>query len=521
MNVFIAKILMYQQIRQLSAEGYSITKISAITSLNRRTIKKYLGMTEKEFEAFQESLSDRKKQLLPYEGFVREKLELYRDTSAAQMHDWLKEHFASFPKVNPKTVFNFVHWIRARYNLPVVHQVREYETVPESAYGKQAQVDFGEYIMRTSAGGRIKVFFFCMMLSRSRYKYVWFTTRNFTTELTVVSHEKAFEFFDGIPQEIVYDQDKVLLVSENKGDLILTSVFRAYVQQKDFKLHFCRKADPESKGKVENVIKYIKSNFLYNRTFHNEETLNDEAIAWLGRTANALPHSFTKKEPREEWIIERPMLKPFVPENVNMPAITYMVRKDNTISWKGNFYSVPFGTYRGRSSSVLVRDEAGKLIIMTTDSLEELCRHSISVEKGVKIINTDHKRDKRLELEVLMLSVANQFDNPEAAKNWLGAIYKIKSRYMRDQLQVIQEVLATAECSVIANKVMHFCNQNNILSASDFKAIIQQQLRDSNPKQSPGVHILNPLSGNKLDKNIQPQKGQIEDYQQLFRNEKV
>ena len=212
MNVFIAKFIMYQQIHQLSAEGYSIKKISGIIGLNRRTVKRYLSMTEKEFESFQDSLSDRKKHLLPYQDFVRKKLEAYHDTSAAQMHDWLKEHFADFPDVHPKTVFNFVHWIRDKYNIPLIQQFREYEIVPELPYGKQAQVDFGQYTLRTSRDGRIKVFFFCMMLSRSRYKYLWFSTRHFTTELTVFAHEKAFEFFNGITHEIVYDQDKVLLV---------------------------------------------------------------------------------------------------------------------------------------------------------------------------------------------------------------------------------------------------------------------------------------------------------------------
>lgn len=516
MNVFIAKFLMYHQIQQLDAEGYSLVKIGSLTGLDRRTVKKYLAMSEKEFEAYQESFSDRRKQLLPYEKFVREKLELYRDTSAAQMHDWLKEHFADFPKVNPKTVFNFVHWVRQRHNLPFVAQTREYETVPETEYGKQAQVDFGEYTMRTSTDSRVKVFFFAMMLSRSRYKYVWFTLRNFTTELAVFAHEKAFEFFEGIAEEIVYDQDKVFLVSENKGDLILTSVFRQYVQGKGFKLRFCRKSDPESKGKIENIIKYIKNNFLYNRTFYNEETLNDEAIAWLARTANALPHSFTRKEPREEWLIEKPMLKAFRPEAIQVPSMTYIVRKDNTISWKGNFYSVPHGTYRGRGSCLVVREESNELIMLMPKSLLELCRHTIPQEKGLKVIKSDHKRDKSLLVEELMLLVANLFNNPIAAKDWLGQIYKIKSRYMRDQLQIIQEILARPEASKIANEAMTFCHQNNIHSAGDFKAIIEQHLKDSAPKNQNDVHILNPLSGNKLDKNIQPQKSSIQDYQKLL-----
>ena len=53
-----------------------------------------------------------------------------------------------------------------------------------------------------------------------------------------------------------------MLVSENHGDLLLTQEFRSYVSYRGFSLHFCRKSDPQSKGKVENVIRYIKYNFL-------------------------------------------------------------------------------------------------------------------------------------------------------------------------------------------------------------------------------------------------------------------
>src|SRR5690606_11402595 len=190
MNVFIAKLLMYHEIQRLHAEGYSLSKIGALVGLNRKTVRKYLGMSEQEFADYQDTILERKKQLLPYEQFVKGKLLKYRDTSAAQMHDWLKEHFSDFPNVNPKTVFNFVHWVRVKHNLPVVHQTREYESVPETDYGKQAQVDFGEYTMRTSVDSRIKVYFFSMMLSRSRYKYVWFTLRPFTSEIAVFAHEK-------------------------------------------------------------------------------------------------------------------------------------------------------------------------------------------------------------------------------------------------------------------------------------------------------------------------------------------
>ena len=97
----------------------------------------------------------------------------------------------------------------------------------ELPWGKQAQVDFGEYNMRDGQGKRVKVYFFTMVLSRSRCKYVFHSLTPFTSALTVYAHIKAFEYFGGIPSEIVYDQDKVLLVDENLGNLILTEVFQA------------------------------------------------------------------------------------------------------------------------------------------------------------------------------------------------------------------------------------------------------------------------------------------------------
>jgi len=151
-------------------EGYSISKINDLLGLHRSTIRKYLAMTEEAYEALLVRQSERSKELDSYEGFVRDRLKLYPETSAAQMYDWLKEHHSSLPKVNPKTIFNFVHWVRNKYNIPKLIVKRQHEVVEELPYGKQAQVDFGENNMRTSTGQRVKVFFFTFVLSRSRYK---------------------------------------------------------------------------------------------------------------------------------------------------------------------------------------------------------------------------------------------------------------------------------------------------------------------------------------------------------------
>lgn len=116
MNVYLAKFMTYYEIHRMQREGHSISHISEYLVLARRTVSKYLSMSEQDYEELLVRQSNRKKILLPYEDFVRERLEQFRDTSAAQMHDWLKERYPDLPSVSPKTVFNFVGWVREKHN---------------------------------------------------------------------------------------------------------------------------------------------------------------------------------------------------------------------------------------------------------------------------------------------------------------------------------------------------------------------------------------------------------------------
>jgi transposase len=519
MNVYLDKFMTYFEIHRLQREGFSLRQISEHLVLNRRTVSRYLSMSEQDYELMLIQQSQRPKILAPYEEFVRQRLENFRDTPAAQMHDWLKEYFPDLPKVSPKTVFNFVSWVRDKHNLPFVKLPREYEMTEELPYGKQGQVDFGEYNMRSGTGKRVKVFFFTLVLSRSRFKYVWFTDRHFTSLLAIEAHENAFAYIGGIPLEMVYDQDKVFMVSENGGDLILTDAFRAYTREQSFSLYFCRKADPETKGKVENVVRYVKRSFLYNRTFHNIETLNDEAMGWLGRTANALPHAVTKKEPQSELYIELPFLTPYRPcaPKPAVPAL-FAVRKDNTVSYRGNFYSLPMGTYKGKGSEVAVQAQGDGLFIYEPGGTTEICRHDIPVGTGQKVLKTDHRRDKSGSVEEKAALVAGMFRDSGEAQRWIGMIRAEKPRYVRDQLSMVEKALTGADPEK-AGLTLRYCLEQSICSASDFISILE--LQDTSRKEETNIRILNPLSGKMPDSAlVQPEKSNIGEYEDIMNSKK-
>jgi hypothetical protein len=69
----------------------------------------------------------------------------------------------------------------------------------------------------------------------------------------------------------------------------------------------------------------------------------------------------------EEHYIERECLNTWYPTVQGPAYAAHTVRKDNTISWKGNLYSVPIGTYKGPGTQVLIKTTATEIIVMGQD----------------------------------------------------------------------------------------------------------------------------------------------------------
>jgi hypothetical protein len=518
MNHYLNKLMTYHLVHQMGREGFSTQKIADHFGMNWRTAKRLLSLPEQEYLNEQEKVPGRKKSLEAYEEFVKAKLILYPDTAAAQLHDWLKEAHEDFPVVSQKTVFNFVFSVRGKYNIPKIEVVRDYFCVPELAYGLQAQVDFGFYNMSTSLGKTKRVQFFTFVLSRSRFKYILFTDQPFTTASVIHAHELAFAAIDGCPREIVYDQDRLFIVSENLGDIILTSGFRSYVSQSSFVTHFCRKADPESKGKVENVVKYVKQNFLCNRSFKNLETLNNEAQAWLSRTANALEHGTTRKVPAHEYQIEKDFLGTWHPVIAEAePYPSYTVHKDNKISYKSNLYSLPIGTYKGKGTKVLLKITLDQLVLLN-EKQEEICRHEICRLKGQKILSRDHGRDKHAAIGEMMQEFSELMKNKLQALNWVMQIKDHKPRYIRDQVQLLKATVTGLD-PLIASQALDYACAHQIVSATDFKAVVlalqREKVKDS--QVNPKIIQLNPLNGtSRIIAETTPVQSELSTYDSYF-----
>jgi len=512
MKNFDNKWIMYHELHHQHRNGMTPPQIASFLGMDTRTVKKLLAMSEQEYLDFQQQLSARTKKLEPYESYVKSRLELCLEASSAQVHDWLKEHYPDFPDVSIKSVYNFVVHVRNKHQLLKTFDTREFSQVEQLPYGQQSQIDFGEYNMTDADGHRQKVYFFAMVLSRSRFKFVFFNEHPFTAETAIAVHEAAFEFIDGYPHELVYDQDKVLLVDENKGDLIFTEAFRSYCQSRPFTLRFCRKRDPQSKGKVENVIKYIKYNFLRGRSYYSIPVLNDQAIAWLSRTANAKVHSTTLRIPAQEWELEKvhliPLKQPFAITRDNHP---YNVTKDNVIHFKGSSYSVPDGTFRKPKTEVLVRQQNDCLTICNIGG-DEIARHEISLLKGQQVRNNNHKRDHSKKVKELIAQVTGLFTDQAKAAGYLENIHKQMPRYTRDQINMVASA-GEKYTKEEMDETLIYCLENNLPRAADFEPMLLslKQAAQDPPISNKEVQL---LQNSKY--KIKPQTSSISDYKQIL-----
>lgn len=511
---------MYFSIQRMKEQGLRVSQIARKLNISRNTVYKYLNMNPDEFNEFLDGMETRTKILDSYEQEILEWLREYPDLSAAQVWDWLKERYPDL-KVGQSTVRSYVSYIRKKYGIPKVMQQRQYEAIPDPPMGAQMQVDFGETKMKNLKGQFVKLWFIAFVLSHSRHKFVHWQDRPFVTKDVIHAHELAFEFYGGYTQEMVYDQDHLLLTSENYGDLLLTHEFASYVKHRGFRIHMCRKQDPESKGRIETVVKYVKHNFARHRIFTNIDRLNEDCKAWLGRTGNANVHHTTKKIPAEVFALEKQHLRP-VQEKIKplTPSITRTVHKDNTVWFEGNRYSVPLGTYDGTDKEVGIRiGSKSQMIICDLDTGEVIAEHELCMQKGQLIQKRNHTRDRTKGVEAYLESVASQFPDVKRAREYLEGIYTKKSRYIRDQLQLIQGKLGQAEPSA-AQQALEYCMKYKLYAATDFIDALKHFSKRQEPSLSDRMQIKS-LTTAAADKwKAKPQIRDVAVYQRILKGGK-
>lgn len=417
--------------------GLSVREIARRLKISRNTVRKYVRMSPEEISEQQED-TRRVKRLDDCRDYLIHLLQRYPKLSAVKLQRKLKEAFPAL-EASDRTTRRYVSQLKSEV---VCKQARYYEPVLDMVPGVQCQVDAGELREVEINGEATTVYFVVFVLSWSRLMYVGLSAQPLDTARFIALHDAAFRAFGGCPQECVYDQTTLVVLREEYRELTLNARFHEYATHAGFTIRACEGYDPESKGKVEAGVKYVKQSALYGERFENWSALEVVVSEWLAQVANVRCHGTTREMPQQRYdSVERARMRPY-----NTPACltprenalaTRKVDKTGLISWQASKYSVPMA-YQGQTIGVQV--QAGSLLIHDLHHRQEIARHPLSEGKGSIIKNRHHYRDLEQHISTLEGALCEQAGKVVGER--LCALLKATSpKIYKDQLLGVKTLL--------------------------------------------------------------------------------
>lgn len=245
-----------------------------------------------------------------------------------------------------------------------------FETPP----GKQMQVDFGEKWL--DIGGvpqKRYVFVATLGYSRRTYAQAFGSMRQ---RDWIAGMEGAFRHFGGVPQEILSDNAKPLVLRQQSGKAVFHPEFAAFCSHWGVLPRACQPYRARTKGKVENGVGYVKRNALGGPGFESDEHLDRHLETWLREVADLRTHGTTHEQPLERFLhAEQAALAPLGnhPSYLRQRHCLRKVAMDGHVEVDTNRYSVP-SQFLGETVEVLV--EADWLRVLWRDRV--VAEHSVA-----------------------------------------------------------------------------------------------------------------------------------------------
>jgi len=217
-----------------------------------------------------------------------------------------------------------------------------FETNP----GLQAQVDWKERMKLISKNGEIyTVDIFLMILGYSRLKYIELTI-NKEQETLFSCLANAFQYFDGVPQEILFDNMRTVIDQSRTRyqEPVINSKFYHFSKDMGFEVRSCIAYRPQTKGKVEALAKLVNNLKVYNNEFEDYEELtnivknfNEELNLNISLATNEIPWERFEKE--KEYLNPLPNQELLL--HFHTRPIVRKVSKESMITYNKSKYSVP------------------------------------------------------------------------------------------------------------------------------------------------------------------------------------
>jgi len=366
----------WAEIRRLHLrEGWKKRRIARQLHVDPKTVARALSMQTYESRR---APPRRDCALAPYEETVRQLLERTPTLTVSRVLEELRAR--GYPGRGITVVGDFVRGIRPRRKKEAFLKI---DFLP----GDAAQVDWAHCGKILVEGRERRLSAFLFVLCHSRFAYVEFTVSE-ELEVFLACHERAFAAVGGVPKRGIFDNLRSVVLAHVGADVRLHPRFADFAAHYGFRVVACAPYRPNEKGRVENLVKYLRGAFLAGREIADLARLNAEVSRWLAEVANVRVHRTTNRRPVDLLEQERPLLLP-------LPARPYDTRILRTVKasplcrvvFETNTYSVP-------------PQDAGKVLVLKAsegdvhlfDGQREVARHRRAKGRGEDVVDPAHVR---------------------------------------------------------------------------------------------------------------------------------
>ena len=356
----------FMNIRDLKQQGWSVSAIAGELHLDRKTVRRHLLDAPQPYK--RENPAPCK--IDPYRPFLRERWEKGVHNARKLLDEIrLRGYDGGYSQLK----LAVTPWREEGRERAFVR----FETGP----GEQLQMDWGHF--GNWAGRRL--YGFALTLCYSRMRYIEFTQRQDIHHLlNAMVH--GFRYFGGVSESLLTDRMKTVLLYQKGGELHFNQKFLQFAAYYGFVPRVCRPYRPETKGKIESTIRFVKQNFWPGIAFDSLRDLNLQARAWMEKV-NHQQHATTREVPYQRWPQEQLLLIDEQPDYDTSYMEDRRVAKDCLLSYRGNRYSVPF---RFAGKTLLVREPVASGRIEIYSDVKIIAEHRLAEGRGLMVIDAAH-----------------------------------------------------------------------------------------------------------------------------------
>lgn len=229
------------------------------------------------------------------------------------------------------------------------------------------------------------LYVFCAVSAWSRWRFVYFAD-NLRADTTLAALARCFEAMGGVPATVLSDRMGCLKGATVANVVVPTPDYVRFANHYSFRPDFCEGADPASKGLVENLVGYVKSDLMVPAalTVADLAAANAKGAAWCAEV-NAALHSEIAAVPAQRLVTERRLFGPLPSLRAGIGKLVMRkVDRLSCIRFGSARYSVPT---RHIGAQVEVRVADGRVQVVL---LGEIVADHAVVAPGEASVNDDH-----------------------------------------------------------------------------------------------------------------------------------